>query len=155
MLSQTSELAIRTLLFLALKGEDRPISPRQMAQDLNCSRSYLAKTTGLLVRAGLLRSLRGVNGGVLLARSPDRINLLQVVEACQGLVTADYCGDESPLREICSFHEAMGQLHRGIVDTLSSWTLKDLLQCPVASPRGSEELACRMHFGGALDSEED
>lgn len=155
MLSQTSELAIRTLLLLALKSDDRPSSPREMAEDLNCSRSYLAKTTGLLARAGLLRSVRGVNGGVLLARSPDRISLLQVVEACQGLVTADYCGEEPNSDRACSYHKAMAQLYRGIVNTLSSWTLQDLLGRPANPPEEGQEHVCRMYFSALAELEKE
>jgi len=149
MLNQTSELAIKTLVFLALEGNGSPMSPRPIAESLNCSRSYLAKTTGLLVRAGILRSTRGINGGVLLARKPDEIKLLEIVEACQGLLIANYCGQiEDMGGEVCTFHQAMAELHEVTVQTLSKWTLSDLLHCP-AKPTGEDaETKCKMHFSG-------
>ena len=76
MLSATSELAIRTLVFLAMSGKEVPIPAPRIARALNCSPSYLAKTTATLSRAGILRSVRGTRGGVVLSQRPDEITLL-------------------------------------------------------------------------------
>jgi Rrf2 family transcriptional regulator, nitric oxide-sensitive transcriptional repressor len=143
MLTRTSELGIKTILYLALNESEQPIPPRRMADALRCSPSYLAKTANMLVKAGLLRALRGASGGLLLTRSPDEITLLDVVEACQGLVTANYCSEPAPGTPICGYHEAMAELHEAITSTLSRWTLRDLLTTPY---RDSEVagLACRM-----------
>ena len=146
MLTQTSELAIRTLIFLALEGQGEPLSPRRIALSMECSPSYLAKTVGLLVRAGVLRSIRGSAGGVLLTRTPQEIRLLDVVEACQGLITAQYCEGADGEAEVCSFHQAMLELHETTVGALARWTLMDLLACP-ANPDGTEH-GCRMVFSG-------
>lgn len=146
MLTQTSELAIKTLIFLALEGQGEPLSPRRIALSVECSPSYLAKTVGLLVRAGVLRSIRGSAGGVLLSRVPGEIRLLDVVEACQGLITAQYCEDNAGNREVCSFHQAMVELHETTVGALTRWTLMDLLVCP-AKPEGRDH-RCRMVFSG-------
>jgi len=113
---------------------------------MDCSPSYLAKTVGLLVRAGVLRSIRGSAGGVLLARTPQEINLLDVVEACQGLITAQYCDGYGESHEVCSYHRAMLELHEATVGTLSKWTLKDLLRYPAFPSHADHE--CRMVFTG-------
>jgi Rrf2 family protein len=149
MLNQTSELAIKALVFLALEGDGSPMSPRPIAQSLGCSRSYLAKTTGLLVRAGILRSTRGINGGVLLARKPDEIILLEIVEACQGLLIANYCSQIEDMKgEVCTFHQAMAELHEVTVQALSKWTLSDLLNCPAKPTEGDAATKCKMYFLG-------
>jgi Rrf2 family protein len=149
MLNKTSELAIKTVVFLALEGGERPLSPRLIARDLECSASYLAKTTGALVRAGLLRSSRGVNGGVSLARDPGQISLLQIVEACQVLVPRNYCGEPDAGVRVCSCHEAMSQLYRRTTGTLAEWTISDLLECPVCPTLVSDRDRCRMFYRGS------
>ena len=146
MLTQTSELAIRTLIFLALEGQGEPLSPRRIALSMECSPSYLAKTVGLLVRAGVLRSIRGSAGGVLLARTPQEISLLDVVEACQGLITAQYCDGYGEAEQVCSYHRAMLELHEATVGTLSKWTLQDLLRSPAVADSADHD--CRMVFTG-------
>lgn len=151
MLTQTSELAIQTLLFLGLEGGNKPLSPRQISESIKCSPSYLAKTVRMLVRAGILRSVRGAHGGVLLARKPQDISLLEVVEACQGLLIGNYCQEIAQHRDpICSFHRAMKELHKATVGVLSKWSLEDLLVCPTSPyPQDHLMVGCKMAFKGS------
>jgi Rrf2 family protein len=150
MLSQTSELAIRALLFLGLEGDGRPLSPRRLSERLGCSASYLAKTFNMLVRAGVLRSVRGSHGGVLLARDPERITMLDIIEACQGLLIGNYCQQISDHEEpVCSFHQAMKEVHEGTVSRLSTWTLADLLSRPVKDNPEGYPFSCKMAFQGS------
>ena len=83
MLNRTSELGIQMLVYLALKGGSDPVAPRQIADILNASPTYLSKVAGTLAKAGLLRAARGVKGGVKLAKNPDDTPLIDIVEACQ------------------------------------------------------------------------
>ena len=151
MLNRTSELAIRTMLFLALEGNDKPMSPKVIAESLECSPTYLSKTTGLLVRAGLLRSLRGTNGGVLLSRGPGRITLLEIISACQGLMIPNFCESDLASHYTCAFHRAMLELYQRTVETLSHWTLARILERPVSPQTLSDGHQCRMRFKGCDD----
>lgn len=147
MLTKTTELATKLLIFMAINGKGGPLSPRQAASALRSSPSYLAKTTALLVKAGILRSTRGAKGGVSLARPAEEISLLQIFEACQGLLTASYCRVLPSTSGTCSFHLAMEELHTAAVATLSRWTLSDLLEQPARCPEeGTSD--CRMFFEG-------
>ncbi len=150
MFSRTSELAIRALIFLALQEDASPLSPRQIAAKLDCSPSYLAKTIQLLVKAGILRSVRGATGGVLLARRPADVTLLEIFEACQGLLIGNYCtGMGLPLGgDPCGYHVAMQELHEVTRRTLSKWTLGDLLASPAREPGPKDAPVCKMYFEG-------
>jgi len=145
MITATTELAIRWLVYLAVAGDENPTSPKRGAESLRCSPSYLAKTSNLLVKAGILRSIRGIRGGVVFARPLDRVSLLEVVEACQGLLTASYCGEANHGKEICSYHSAMKELHEATTRTLARWTIKDLLENPARCPEEGPT-DCRMYF---------
>jgi len=147
MLTRTCELAIKCVIYLGLEGNGEPLSPKQIAKLIDCSPSYLAKTTNLLVKAGVLRSLRGINGGVLLAKAPDEISLLEVVEACQGLLVAGYCRNIERSGEVCSFHRAMEELHDSMTKVLTSWSVKDLMSSPARCP-GKALTDCKMFFEG-------
>jgi len=147
MLTRTCELAIKCVVFLGLEGNGKPLSPKQIAKSISCSPSYLAKTTNLLVKAGILSSLRGINGGVLLAKPPEEISLLEIVEACQGLLVAGYCRDIERSGEVCSFHVAMEELHNSMVTVLTSWSVKDLMSSPARCP-GEGLTSCKMFFEG-------
>jgi Rrf2 family protein len=147
MLTRTCELAVKTCIYLGLEVDRNPLSPRQIAKAIECSPSYLAKTTSMLVKAGLLRSLRGTNGGVMLARAPEDITLLEIIEACQGLIVGSYCRDMSRPGEVCSFHRAMQELHEATIKTLSGWTLAQLMESPARCP-GEAPTDCKMFFEG-------
>ena len=127
MLTQTSESAIRALIFLVLAKAKEPLPPREIAERIGASPSYMAKITRMLVKSNILRSHRGALGGVSLSRAPEDITLLDVVESCQGLIVGNYCtsieGHQDP---VCAFHQAMVEVHQTTIAVLSKWTIADL-----------------------------
>jgi Rrf2 family protein len=147
MLTRTTETAIRALLVLGLEGAAGPTPPRRLAERLDCSPSYLAKILGMLVKARLLRSFRGARGGVRLARPAEEITLLAVVEACQGMLTADYCRPvDLPGYPVCAFHQAMADVHRATVAALTRCTLADLLARPAPGRPAASGPPCKLHL---------
>ncbi|MBZ0256281.1 Rrf2 family transcriptional regulator [bacterium] len=140
MINQTTEISIKTLIYLTLRDSDAPVSPKYLAEELNESPSYMAKITGLLVKAGILRAHRGVSGGVTLFREPGNVTLLEIVEACQGKLLGDYCKETDPVDETCGFHQAMYQVHKSTTEILSQWKLSDLARKPEAIDHSD----CRM-----------
>lgn len=141
MLTKTTEIAIKTLVYLGSHPLPKPLSPRLIGEVLGESQTYLAKIAGLLTKAGILRSHRGTSGGIELALAPEDVPLLDIVQACQGILLPDYCSETDDLSGVCSFHRAMGELHTAIVEVLSRWTLADLLRrtCPLTSGAGDDE----------------
>lgn len=155
MLTGTTELAVKALILMGLSQAKDPATPHRLAERLGCSPTYLGKTLGRLVRANILRSVHGARGGVLLARAPRTITLLEIVEACQGAIVGDYCHVVGPGDGVvtCRFHRVMAEVQAQVVDLLSSCTLADLLVCPVPAGRRrkSAGIACRMSFRGIED----
>jgi Rrf2 family protein len=82
-LSQTTGYAIRALACLSEACCARQTTP-QIARCSQVPRPYLAKIITTLARHGLLHARRGVRGGTVLARPPEAITLLEVVEAIEG-----------------------------------------------------------------------
>ena len=100
----------------------------------------------MLVRAGILRAQRGAHGGVHLERDGSTISLLEIVEACQGKILGDYCAPYDDMTVVCSYHEAMNELHECITGVLSRWTLDDMTKraCPHESIR--DAVPCKMKW---------
>lgn len=143
MLTGTSLSALRTLIHL---GQASPavIAPRRIAEQLGESPTYLSKITTQLVKAGILRSERGVNGGVQLARPAAEITMLAVVEVCQGTIVGGYCRSICNPSQVCAFHHAAQQLEGAIRETLERWTLEHLLQKPTRGNPLAGGFACVM-----------
>lgn len=157
MLTQTTEIAIKSLIYLTLRGGDRLIPPYEIAEKMGCSPSYLAKIMAQLVKAGILRSHRGPQGGMALARDAREIDLMAVVEATQGLLIGNYCrsiGDE--IGPVCGFHRAMWDVRSSMAQALKRWTLADLADTPGPTGELAGNKECLMTFvenGAARGSE--
>jgi Rrf2 family protein len=81
--------ALRALEYVASRGDGGPVTARHIAEERGLPGDFLSKALQPLVRAGLLRSEKGPNGGFRLARPASRISLLEVVEAVDGPVRGD------------------------------------------------------------------
>lgn len=143
MFTKTTRSAIRLLTHLGLKDGSEPMSPRVLAQQLGESPTYLAKVARDLAKAGILRSHRGVAGGVVLGREPREITLLEIVEACQGTVLGDFCdGAVDDLTKTCAFHQAGAELHAAMVGILSRWTLAQFIAQPRPVGMPDKQIPC-------------
>jgi Rrf2 family protein len=142
-LTQTTELGVTVLIFLGLHARDQvPVTPRQIAEFISSSPTYTAKVCGQLVKADILRSQRGASGGVVLSRKPSEVTMLDIVEACQGRVLADYCEPVQDMRKVCAYHSAMADLYGVITGVLRAWTLQDLMARPRPSKTPDIEGHC-------------
>ena len=78
--------AMQAMLALG-HSETKPVPTTELADALDISYSYLLAVIGELRRAGLVRLLRGPDGGLLLARSAADITLDQIIWAIDGPLT--------------------------------------------------------------------
>lgn len=85
MISVTSKsrYAVVALAELARAG-DRPVPIAQVAERRDMPVQFLEQLFSTLRRDGLLQSQRGVKGGYTLARPPDQITVLEVVQSLDG-----------------------------------------------------------------------
>jgi len=90
-LSRQADYAVRTVIELAQAPPGTLLQTREIARRQEIPEKYLPTIVRTLARAGLLRTLKGSQGGVSLARSPEDINLLDVVEAVEGPVLLNRC----------------------------------------------------------------
>ena len=87
MISVTSKsrYAVVAMAELSTAG-DRPVPIKELAERRNIPEQFLEQLFSTLRRAGLLTSHRGVKGGYTLARPPEEINVLEVVQALDGKI---------------------------------------------------------------------
>jgi Rrf2 family protein len=108
-ITRQADYAVRAMLYLAQQGSDHRAATSQIAQEKKIPPSFLAKIVSQLSVAGLLQTSRGAHGGVSLAKAPEEISLLDVVEAIDGPILLNDCvadhgacafGDECPIKPI-------------------------------------------------------
>jgi Rrf2 family transcriptional regulator, iron-sulfur cluster assembly transcription factor len=78
-LSNTAQYALRAMIYLGQHEGEGPIRVDEIADQLSVPRNYLSKILHALVKARVLRSLRGPHGGFDLARPADSVLLYDVV----------------------------------------------------------------------------
>lgn len=107
LLSKSAEYGIRATLHLATLNRAGYVSIRAISEELHISFHFLTKIFQKLTQAGILESFRGPNGGVMLADSPSRISLYDLVIAIDGaslfeacVLGLPGCGNEKP----CPLH---------------------------------------------------
>jgi Rrf2 family protein len=83
-LSRASSYAVTAIVHLVRLGEDTPLASQHIATAEGIPERFLLKVLKPLVDAGILRSVKGPNGGYRLARPASSITLLEIVEAVDG-----------------------------------------------------------------------
>lgn len=86
-MSRASAYAISAVLQLAETPPGVPIPCSQLAKTGEMPERFLLQVLRNLVNHGLLKSIRGVDGGYYLQRAPGEITLLHIVEATDGPLT--------------------------------------------------------------------
>ncbi len=130
-LSMTGEYAIRAMLDLASysPGDVLKISDISKRQDI--PETLLRKIISQLVKLGFVYSFRGSGGGISLARPPETVTLLDVIEATEGKVFLNKCliGPEFCSRTpYCAVHSVWREVQDKMVDTLWGRSLTELAQ---------------------------
>lgn len=93
-LTRAGEYAIAALARLALKSDVSgrgATSVRTLAREQEIPKSFLSKILARYAKAGIVQSKKGPDGGVALARPPQEISLLAVIEACEGSYGREFC----------------------------------------------------------------
>ncbi|OKH22450.1 RrF2 family transcriptional regulator [Chroogloeocystis siderophila] len=80
-LTTRGHYSVKALLDLSLQPKNKPASVKAIAQRQDIPAPYLEKLLIEMRRAGLVESMRGVQGGYKLARSPAQISLGQILES--------------------------------------------------------------------------
>ena len=89
-ISEASSLALHAMTIIA-KNPDRLVTTGEMASALKASNNHLSKVLQRLTRSGLLKSVRGPNGGFRLKEKPEKITLLNIYEAIEGVIIPKQC----------------------------------------------------------------
>lgn len=136
-ISKASVTAIHGLVYLANNGNGGPLDVGEIARELGIPQGYLAKIFQQISKARLVYSVRGPQGGYLLATAPDNINLLDIVEAIDGPMVTGRCqlgpGAQCPQfdrckirRQLDSIRQQTRELYKGItLDTFSKQFRKE------------------------------
>lgn len=126
-LTMHTDFALRTLMYLATTAERATAA--QVAQLYGVSTNHMAKVVNQLARFGYVRSVRGIGGGIELAKQPADVRLGEVIEAFEGNMHLLECVATDNVCAIQSFCKVKGVLAKAEqvqLDYLNTVTLADV-----------------------------
>lgn len=130
-LSTRARYGTRALLDLALRWGAGPVLLKDIAQRQQIPLLYLEHLIGPLIAAGMVKSTRGVRGGVALVKPPQEIRLSEVIQLLEGAITLMQCVDNPetcPRSDLCVTCDIWGEVERAMNHVLESTTLQDLVE---------------------------
>lgn len=69
---------------LMQSNKDVPVQIKEIADKANIPKNYLEQILVILKREGLVKSVRGANGGYMLQRRPEQIIIYDIIDALEG-----------------------------------------------------------------------
>lgn len=90
-LSTKGRYGLRAMIDLAVYSEKEPVSIQSIADRQNISERYLEQLMASLKKEGLVKSIRGANGGYQLARPAIGISVGDILRALEGDLRAVTC----------------------------------------------------------------
>lgn len=141
--SKKLALALEAVTDIAFHGGAEPVQSQDIARRLGLPRRYLEQVMQQLVRAGILRGVRGPRGGYRLARERRRITVGQVVRVVQG--SEEPAEEPGPVSESDLGRQVMApfwqDIEQDLMRRLEDVTVEEL--CQKAGQAGIESDARR------------
>lgn len=124
--------AMRLMAYIA-SFPKRKVALREVAENEGISLKYLEQLAHQMVKAGLLKSMRGHGGGYLLSKSANEIKAGDVLRAAEGTTAPVACAalegeGECPREQVCSTIEFWTGLDHVIENYVDGVTLADFAE---------------------------
>ena len=119
------------ILRAAYKSGDEYVSVSEIAEKEDIPYAFARSIQHDLVKAGLIRTVRGARGGLVLNSDPADVTMLDVLEAIQGPVSVSLCAidpDYCEKHAECAYNKVWHGADRLLNDYFSQITLRDLFE---------------------------
>lgn len=135
--TKLTDYGIVLMTRLARQDEQLQITAPDLSQDIGLPLPTVRKLLKILTMQNLLISTRGVSGGYRLARTPEKITLMDMVEALEGRVALTECSSDEPCAcklDNCSLGKNWSLINRLLQNTLESYNLAEMAGSLAALP---------------------
>jgi Rrf2 family protein len=129
-ITRQADYAVCAVLYLAQINNGEKVPTSIIAKEQRIPAPFLAKIISQLSIAGLLNTSRGARGGVILAREPKDITLLEVLEAIDGPIQLNECVAEEgccSFEGSCPVRSVWCEIQDGLVGRLKKTDFAQLL----------------------------
>lgn len=132
-LSTRGHYGLKAMFDLAQHYGNEPIPLKKVAERQNISYNYLEQLMAILRKTGLVKSVRGAQGGYILARDPVAITVGDVIRAMEGPIAPVDCVSEiGPMEcdhaDSCITRTVWTRVRDKLAEVLDSISLADMLR---------------------------
>ena len=145
-ISTKGRYSVTALYELAQRYGEGPVSLKCVAQGQGLSENYLEQLMVPLRRAGIVQSIRGAQGGFMLAKSPAEITIGSIITTVEGPIAVVDCllAEAGAAEQMCD--KACACVTRGIwekvCDSISQVLENITLQTLLDNDDGKENIGC-------------
>lgn len=139
-ITRAGEYGVLGLMALARRAHGSVVMIDEVSREEDIPKSFLAKIFQNLARAGLVNSVRGTGGGFALAKEPEEISVLAIIEAIEGPIALQRCLEEKPdCQHIsgCALCGLFSEAQDRLKDTFARTSLAELLKRQTGFPAAS------------------
>ncbi|MBU3107271.1 RrF2 family transcriptional regulator [Clostridium gasigenes] len=127
-LSTKGRYGVKAMVDLAIHYGDTPVSIKTISKRQNISEYYLEQLFSPLRKAGLIKSIRGAQGGYVLNKTPGQIKVSDVMYVLEGPIEIAECieGVECNNVDCCATRLLWEKIKNSIDEVMESITLQDI-----------------------------
>lgn len=149
--TRRSDYGIRAMLYLARHDGNR-VKSSEIAEAMDLPKDFLHQVLQGLQRTGYVNSRPGRTGGYQIARPPEAVSLLDVIEAVDGPLDPGECalnGFPCHWVEVCAVHTVWTEARDALRGKLDSASLAELAEIDAAIDAGTYEVPDDAHRRGS------
>nr|WP_319487524.1 Rrf2 family transcriptional regulator [uncultured Caproiciproducens sp.] len=130
-LSTKSRYALEGMLYLAVFGNEKLLSIKELSAGIHVSAAYMEQIFFSLKKAGLVSTIRGAKGGFILNLEEQDITVGMIIRAIEGDLVPVECvtslsACKSKVRSSCVSRNVWVRISSAISDTADKLTLQEL-----------------------------
>ncbi|WP_343824257.1 Rrf2 family transcriptional regulator [Clostridium subterminale] len=128
-LSTKGRYGVKAMVDLAINFGKSPISIKSISNRQNISEYYLEQLFSVLRKSELIKSIRGANGGYILAKDPKEITVYQILDVLEGPIEISTCLDSDGCNNIdcCATRIVWKKIKDSIDSVTMAITLQDIV----------------------------
>ena len=132
-LSTKGRYGLRALVDLAVYSEERPVSISEIAKRQDISIRYLEQLLAKLKKAGIIKSIRGAQGGYLMAKNAEEVSVGDILRILEGDLVLVECTELTGAQKACIGSQycvtksVWKKINDSIEQTVDSILLKELV----------------------------
>jgi len=130
-LTRHTDFSLRVLIYLSLNKNEELVTINEISEHFDILKNHLTKVVSHLSQKGFIETIRGKNGGLRLAKSPDKIKLGDVVASMEmNLDIVDCSKTACPLNNNCELKSILNEAKLSFFKTLNKYSLAGLNKEP-------------------------